>query len=207
MAWFDRNPGGKKGPEEERPVVPEAPPAASAAPPQSAPIKEPPSPAVPGLVASLHKGSRVTGQLTFQGPARIDGSVEGEILCHGKLTIGEGAEVRAKISSQIVVIQGRVEGNVAAKEKVELIAPARLYGNIDTPRLIIAEGVVFDGDCSMGSAKQKGGVASSQSVSADKAAAAAAPKLQEGGVASSQSISADKAAAATAPKLQADSKK
>ena len=180
MAWFDRNPGGKKGPEEERPVVPKAPPLASsaAAPPEPAPVKAPPSPAVPGLVASLHKGSRVTGQLTFQGPARIDGSVEGEILCHGKLTIGEGAEVRAKISSQIVVIQGRVEGNVSAKEKVELIAPARLYGNIDTPRLTIAEGVVFDGDCSMGSAKPKDGVASSQSVSADKAAAAAAPKLQ-----------------------------
>jgi len=104
--------------------------------------------------------------------------VEGEIQCHGKLTIGEGAEVRAKISAQVVVIQGRVEGNVMAKEKIELIAPARLYGNIDTPRLIITEGVMFDGDCSMGVRKQKSGVANSQGVSADKAAAAQAPKLQ-----------------------------
>jgi len=77
-----------------------------------------------------------------------------------------------------VIIQGRVEGNVTATEKIELMAPARLYGNMNTPRLIITEGVVFDGDCSMGVAKQKGGVATVQSVSADKAAATPTPKRQ-----------------------------
>ncbi|HYY25661.1 MAG TPA: polymer-forming cytoskeletal protein [Candidatus Udaeobacter sp.] len=182
MAWFDRNPGGKKGPEERpvapepRHVVPSVPPVA----PEPQPAKEPlPAPvAEPALLASLHKGSRVSGQLSFQGSARIDGRVDGEIQCHGKLTIGEGAEIRAKISAQTVVIRGRVEGNVTAKEKVELTAPARLYGNIDSPRLIVTEGVVFDGDCSMGMAKQKGGVANSQSATGDKTAVAEAPKLK-----------------------------
>ena len=183
MAWFDRNPGGKKGPEEERPAAPEPrqlAPSVPSAPPKAAPVvaNVPALPAEPALVASLQKGSRVSGQLSFQGPARIDGRVDGEIQCQGKLTIGEGAEVRAKISAQTVVIRGRVEGNVTAKEKVELLAPARLYGNIDSPGLIITEGVVFDGDCSMGMAKQKGGVANSQSVTGDKAAAAEKPKLQ-----------------------------
>jgi cytoskeletal protein CcmA (bactofilin family) len=131
-----------------------------------------------GLVGHLFKGSRVSGQLMFQGAARIDGNVEGEIQCHGTLTIGEGAEVRAKISSQVVVVRGRVEGNVTAKEKVELISPARVVGNIITPRLTVTEGVVFDGDCSMGMAKQKSGVASSQAVSADKTVPASAPALQ-----------------------------
>ena len=177
MAWFDRNPGGKKGPDEERHKEPQ--PVAAPAAPEAVPVvKEPPRPAEPGLVASLHKGSRVTGQLTFQGPARIDGSVEGEIQCHGKLTIGEEAEVRAKITGQIVIIKGRVEGNVTATERIELTAPARLYGNINTPRLIITEGVVFDGDCSMGVAKQRGGVENTQSVNADKTAAPQAPKRQ-----------------------------
>jgi len=94
------------------------------------------------------------------------------------LTIGERAEVRAKISGEVVVIRGRVEGNVVAKEKVQLTAPARLYGDIDSPRLIITEGVVFDGDCSMGAARQKGGIAGSQSLGADQAAAAKTSKLQ-----------------------------
>jgi cytoskeletal protein CcmA (bactofilin family) len=108
----------------------------------------------------------------FQGPARIDGNVEGEIQCHGTLTIGEGAEVRAKISGQVVIIRGKVEGNVAAREKVELLAPGRVVGNISTPRLTVTEGVMFDGDCSMGVAKQKSGVASSEAGSTDKAALA-----------------------------------
>jgi cytoskeletal protein CcmA (bactofilin family) len=191
MAWFDRNPGSKKGAEPEPKKTPEAAkplpepaPAvaasvATAPEPKPAPkVEVPPQPSTPDLVGYLYKGSRVSGQLSFQGPARIDGVVDGEIQCQGILTIGEGAEVRAKISGQAVVIRGKVEGNVTAKEKVELTGPARLIGNIDTTRLIIAEGVVFDGDCSMGVARQKGGVSSSQSVSADKAAAAPAPKLQ-----------------------------
>lgn len=191
MAWFDRNPGTKKGAEPEPKKTPEAAkplpepapavaaPVATAPEPKPAPqVEVPPQPSTPDLVGYLYKGSRVSGQLSFQGPARIDGVVDGEIQCQGILTIGEGAEVRAKISGQAVVIRGKVEGNVTAKEKVELTGPARLIGNIDTTRLIIAEGVVFEGDCSMGVARQKGGVSSSQSVSADKAAAAPAPKLQ-----------------------------
>jgi cytoskeletal protein CcmA (bactofilin family) len=186
MAWFDRNTGGKKVPEAEPEKIPEAPKATAqavaATPAPSAEAKPaqkevvPPQPAEPGLVGHLYKGSRVSGQLSFQGSARIDGSVDGEIYCQGTLTVGEGAEIRAKISGQVVVIRGNVEGNVTAKEKIELAAPARLIGNIDTPRLIITEGVVFDGDCSMGVTKQKGGVVTAQSINGDKASAQA--KLQ-----------------------------
>ena len=141
MAWFDRSPGGKKDPS-ETPAHPDPSPIAP---------KEEAAPEASGeeLVAHLYKGSRVTGQLTFHGAAKIDGSIEGEILCHGLLTIGEEAEVRAKVSAKVVVIRGKVEGDVAARERLELEAPARFFGNINTPRLIMAEGVVFDGNCSM----------------------------------------------------------
>lgn len=184
MAWFDRNPGGKKEPEREPPKAPEpvqvtpqsSPSASVAETPPPAKVEVVPERAEPALVGYLYKGSRVSGEITFQGPARIDGSVEGEIHCHGTLTIGEGAEVRAKISGHIITIRGRVDGNVVAKEKVELVAPARLYGNIVAPRLVITEGVVFDGDCSMGVAKQKSGVAISNSMSVDKAVAVQASK-------------------------------
>ena len=192
MAWFDKNPGGKKTETEPQSVAPASKPASEPTVTVAAPLPQPisnkadvPSPAAPapaptstaGLVGYLYKGSRVTGQLSFQGPARIDGIVDGEVNCQGILTVGEGAELKAKITGHIVVIRGKVEGNVTAKERIELLAPARLIGNIDAPRLIIAEGVVFDGDCSMGVAKQKVGVAGSHGQSADKAAAASAPKL------------------------------
>lgn len=185
MAWFDKSPGGKKTETEpqsvaEAPKLAPEPAATIAVPPPVAVAKvdvAPPQPATAGLVGYLYKGSRVTGQLSFQGPARIDGVVDGEVSCHGTLTIGEGAEVKARITGQIVVIRGKVEGNVTATERIELLAPARVIGNIEAPRLMITEGVVLDGDCSMGVAKQKGGVASAHGQSADKPVAASAPKL------------------------------
>jgi cytoskeletal protein CcmA (bactofilin family) len=191
MAWFDRNPGGKKAPEAEPPKAPEAPkspveePAPVAAAPEPNPTPAPapkveprPAPSTAGLIGYLYKGSRISGQLSFQGPARIDGTVEGEISCQGTLTIGDSAEVKAKITGQVVVIHGKVEGNVTAKERIELVAPARLIGNMSAPRLVITEGVVFDGDCSMGVAKPKAGAAKAQAVNSDRSAAAQAPKLQ-----------------------------
>jgi cytoskeletal protein CcmA (bactofilin family) len=189
MAWFDRNPGEKRPPEKEPEKSSQQevrstsgpPPAATPEPPApaAAPKVESPSKSLEtGLVAHLFKGSRVTGQLSFQGSAKIDGSVDGEIRCQGTLTVGEGAEVKAKIFGDTVVIRGKVEGNVSAKEKIELAVPARLHGNINSPRLVIAEGVVFDGDCSMGAARDKAGAASSQNVIAEKAVAGQKPKLQ-----------------------------
>jgi cytoskeletal protein CcmA (bactofilin family) len=186
MAWFDRNPGAKKGQEAAHETVPQGPKPVMQPEPASAVAAPKPEPKVEiqashqaaGLVGYLYKGSRVSGQLSFQGPATIDGVVDGEIQCQGTLTIGESAEVRAKISGQSVVIRGTVEGNVTAKERVELAAPARLTGNIDSPRLVVTEGVVFDGDCSMGIAKQKGGAAATLGLSAENAPAPQVPKLQ-----------------------------
>lgn len=183
MAWFDRNPGGKKISDGEAEnasmptpstLEPDPPPVAVT--PKSK-IESAVSPSEPRLVGHLHKGSRITGQLSFEGSVRIDGSVEGEIRCLETLTIGEGAEVRARISSRVVIVRGKVEGNVTAKDKVELLAPGRLFGNVSTPRLIITEGVVFDGDCSMGAAKE-GGVVGSRTLNAEKVAVAQSSKLQ-----------------------------
>jgi cytoskeletal protein CcmA (bactofilin family) len=181
MAWFDRSAGGKREPEKAPEKVSPTPQLAA----ESMPVVVPKPAAQPvrapvetALMGYLYKGSRVTGHLIFQGSARIDGNVEGEIRCHGTLTIGEGAEIRAKISAQSVVIRGRVEGNVAAKDKLELLAPGRLYGNISTSRLVMSEGVVFDGDCSMGVANKQSGVGASQGPKTEKTATAQAPRLK-----------------------------
>jgi cytoskeletal protein CcmA (bactofilin family) len=185
MAWFERSAGGRKGSEGESAKIAQATKpmresGSAATVPEPVPSRpiEVASPSSAGLVGYLHKGSRVSGQLSFQGPARIDGIVEGDIQCKGPLTVGESADIRAKISGQVIVISGRVEGDVTGKERVELLAPARLIGDIATPRLIIAEGVVFDGDCSMGAAAERLGVAGTKSVSVDRAAAGPSPKLQ-----------------------------
>ena len=64
--------------------------------------------------------------------------------------VGEGAQVSAAIHAGIVVISGTVHGNIIAERKIEIHASGRLFGNISTPSLVIEEGVVFEGSCTMG---------------------------------------------------------
>jgi cytoskeletal protein CcmA (bactofilin family) len=114
-----------------------------------------------GSSAFLGKGTRIAGKITFEGPARIEGTVEGEIAAQDTLTIGDGAVVNAQITGSTVIIHGRVTGDVTARKRLEIRAPARVMGNITSPSLVIHEGVVFEGQCTMGDvrAAEKGKVA------------------------------------------------
>lgn len=104
-----------------------------------------------GTSAFLGKGSRVTGKLAFEGTVRIEGQVEGEIAAQDTLIIGESAIVSAQITGSSIVIHGRVTGDVTARKRLEIRAPGKLFGNITTPSLVIHEGVIFEGQCAMGS--------------------------------------------------------
>jgi len=105
--------------------------------------------------AFLGKGSHVTGKLVFEGTGRIEGQVEGEISAQDTLIIGETALINAQITGSSVVIHGRVTGDVTARKRLEIRAPGKLFGNISTPSLVIHEGVVFEGQCSMGAAESQ----------------------------------------------------
>ena len=102
-----------------------------------------------GSGAFLGRGSRVVGKVSFEGPARIEGTVEGEVVAQDTLTIGESAVVNAQVTGNAIVIHGRVTGDVVARKRLEIRAPGRLLGNITTPSLVIHEGVVFEGQCTM----------------------------------------------------------
>lgn len=97
----------------------------------------------------LGKGSEFEGKLTFEGTVRIDGRLSGEIFSDDVLVIGEGAQVSAEIDVGVVIVEGNVTGNIRAKRAVELHAPARVHGNIETPSLYVDKGVLFEGHCQM----------------------------------------------------------
>jgi cytoskeletal protein CcmA (bactofilin family) len=99
--------------------------------------------------AFLGKGSRITGKLAFEGTARIEGQVDGEITAQETLTIGEAAVVKARITGGTVIVHGQVTGDITARTRIELRAPGRVVGNISTPSLVIHEGSVLEGQCSM----------------------------------------------------------
>ncbi len=106
--------------------------------------------------AFLGEGTSFKGNLTFEGTVRIDGRLEGEIFTKDTLVVGKEAQIKADVHAGTLVVGGTIRGNVTAEKRVDLQTTARLFGNISTPSLIIAEGVVFEGACSMGADKEKG---------------------------------------------------
>ena len=109
------------------------------------------------LNALLGRGSEFEGKLTFEGTVRIDGKFNGTIVTNDVLVVGEGAKVAAEISCGTIIVHGEINGNVKAKNAVELHHPARMKGNLETPSLMIEKGVAFEGQCKMDVVPDKGG--------------------------------------------------
>lgn len=101
------------------------------------------------LNALLGRGSEFEGKLTFEGTVRIDGKFTGTIVTNDVLVVGEGAKVSAEITCGTVIVHGEINGNVRAKNAVELHHPAKMRGNIEAPSLMIEKGVIFEGQSKM----------------------------------------------------------
>ena len=97
----------------------------------------------------IDRGCEIEGRFRFSGTLAINGKFRGELHSPDTLLVGESAELEAEVSVGTVIISGQVTGTVMARERVELRAGARIAGNIVTPVLVLEEGVVFDGRCSM----------------------------------------------------------
>ena len=93
----------------------------------------------------LDKGSEFDGILSFEGAFRIGGAFRGKIFTDDILIIGEGASVEAEIEVGTLILSGELKGSVKATERVEIHFPAIFRGNIQTPSLMVADGVVFEG--------------------------------------------------------------
>ena len=101
------------------------------------------------ITAFLGKGTEFKGVLSFEGTIRVDGKVEGEVVSKDTLIAGDGAFLHGEITVGTIISSGKIVGNINASQKVHLLAPGSVQGNIKTPKLIIEEGVTFDGKCEM----------------------------------------------------------
>ncbi|MFO7914767.1 MAG: polymer-forming cytoskeletal protein [Candidatus Krumholzibacteriales bacterium] len=98
----------------------------------------------------LGQGCKITGTMEItEGTVRIDGEFEGTVSCPETLVVGKDGRVKADIQVKHAIIGGTVLGNIEADDKLELQSGSRLEGDIRTKRLVIDEGVFFEGNCSM----------------------------------------------------------
>jgi cytoskeletal protein CcmA (bactofilin family) len=99
-----------------------------------------------GEFAHIGKSVVIKGELSGSEDLYIDGTVEGTIQLHGNnLVIGPNGQVHADVSTKVVVIQGKLEGNIRATERVELRKSAVIVGDIVTQRIAMEEGAYVKG--------------------------------------------------------------
>lgn len=98
----------------------------------------------------LGKSVDFKGVVNFNGTARIDGRVEGEIHITGTLIVGEHAVIKGIVSVGVLMNSGKINGVITATEKVQILKPGILVGDIHTPVIAIEEGSHFHGMCDMG---------------------------------------------------------
>lgn len=97
----------------------------------------------------IGKDTVFTGTLEVKGAVRVDGKVKGKIICSDTVTVGSGGHVEADVESQTAVIAGKIIGNLAATEKIELQAKSDIQGDIKTKSLVVEQGAIFCGACHM----------------------------------------------------------
>lgn len=92
--------------------------------------------------------TRISGKLELRGLAEIEGEADGEIT-GDEIEIAPSAVVRARITANRLKIGGQVNGDIVARERIEVLPTGRLQCTITTPMLVVTEGGQFNGDCKM----------------------------------------------------------
>src|SRR2546425_1054186 len=87
----------------------------------------------------------IKGNLKFSGELTLEGKLEGDVHADGTLLLGDSAVVHGNLSVGSVVIRGKVNGNVTAKDKIEIKAKSELFGDIKAAKLVVEEGITFVG--------------------------------------------------------------
>lgn len=120
---------------------------------EPAPSPPPPRRDAPAQPGGTFVGPNIVLEGTISGsePVLIEGTVRGNINVTGDLHIGTKARVEATVHARNVVVEGKLNGDLSADDRVELVASATVNGNIKAPKIIVAEGAKFRGSVDMGS--------------------------------------------------------
>lgn len=97
----------------------------------------------------LDSGSRMEGELHFDTTFRIDGKLSGKVVSDGDLVVGDGGDLEGEIRVGQIFISGTVRGEIHAVRRVQIAANGKAFADLYTPSLVIEDGALFEGRCSM----------------------------------------------------------
>ncbi len=97
----------------------------------------------------IGEGTVIEGKLISRGNIRIDGRIIGELAASETVSIGTSGEIEGSITAKNISVGGKIRGSISAQEKLIFESKAIINGDIRATKLVIDEGAVFDGNCSM----------------------------------------------------------
>ncbi len=97
----------------------------------------------------IGENSYFTGRFHINGSLRIDGRFEGKYLQADQLYVGQNGKINTNINAVSVIVEGLIIGNINATNRVLLMPTAKILGDIKTPELIIQNGVILEGRCTI----------------------------------------------------------
>ena len=100
------------------------------------------------LESFLGKNTQVDGEITVKGTLRLDGRVNGNVNADW-LVLGEGGFIKGDVKANGIIVGGQIEGNLTAKEVVDIKHKGGITGDISTTKLAVSEGGIIDGRVSM----------------------------------------------------------
>ncbi len=126
--------------------------------------------------------THIKGEMSFKKSVRVVGTFEGKIAGEGELQVADNATCRADVDSNTVIVDGTVEGNLVAKEKVQLNAKGVIKGDIVAGKMVMTEGASFFGQCSVGADAVKQAVGARPSTAPGHTVNAPKPGMKPGEV-------------------------
>ena len=100
-------------------------------------------------ISLLHKEDRLDGTLEVAGKFLIESEVKGTVRCRNELTVGNSARIEGEVQGKIVIVAGKVTGNVHGTDRVEILPSGVVEGDVHAPRVVIQLGGVLEGSCHM----------------------------------------------------------
>ena len=101
-------------------------------------------------VVKIGKSINIRGELTGNEDLTIEGTVDGKIeLREHNLVVGSTGKIQAEMHAKTVTIQGEVNGNIRAEDRIEISTSGTVKGDLVAPRIIIADGARFKGSVDM----------------------------------------------------------
>jgi cytoskeletal protein CcmA (bactofilin family) len=97
----------------------------------------------------ISRGTTIVGNITSTSNIRIDGEIQGNIICQDAVTISGSGTVKGDINAKTVIVGGKIYGDLNVQEKLVIESKGLINGEILTRRLVVEEGALFDGKCSM----------------------------------------------------------